>query len=127
MEISRLQAATILGVTKDRVSALVAEGRLVTLNRPKPGAKRCVLRFDDASVRALKRSWLSDRDGVNGHLFGPKQAPPLEPEPAKDAPPKESQLTIVLALAHMEPEKRELLVKLAQRYTTHELTLLAGL
>jgi hypothetical protein len=114
MEITRDQAAAILGVTKYRIMTMIGEGRIAPCILPKPGATRFVMKFDEAAVRGVKRSLAGE---TNGHLFTP---PP-------EAPPNPSALSIVLALAQVEADKRELLLKIAQRYTAHELALLAGL
>jgi hypothetical protein len=77
-----------------------------------------VVKFDDAAVRALKRAMANA--SANGHPF---QAMTRSAEPA----PAASTLAAVLSFVQIEADKRDVLVKLAQRYSAQDLAILLEL
>ena len=110
MNVTRKQAAEILGVSISAVERLEKQGKITPTNAQREGTKKFYRTYDATAVRTLKKE-LGHQYRQSGNSKSVRVV-----KQADDA-----QLAIVLDFARLEEDKRQVLVKLGERYSIADL------
>ena len=106
MILTTQQVTEILGVSRDVVRRLVKDGKLTPCNAKADGAKKFFMKFEASHVRAVKKEL-----GLE-----------TTRKPATD-----DGIQALVAWAALDADKRAILLKLGQRFSTEDLETLLTL